>query len=134
MNKQVWNASVREKTIILFLITPAVPAVLFSAYSLVEYHIGSVLVIGIIFVLAYLIASAHGFVLGVPTFLLFKWLNAIHWWTCILAAFLIGGLPIVLWRGWSESITWGLLGASGGFAFWLLWQFWIHSDQQQRLR
>jgi hypothetical protein len=133
MKKQVLNPSIGEKTVILFLITPAIPASIFSAYSLIEYQIGSMLVLGIIFVGVYLIASAHGFLLGIPAFLLFKRLNTIHWWTCILVAFLIGGLPIGLWRGWSESVAWGLLGASGGFGFWLLWQFWIHSDQQQRL-
>ncbi len=134
MNKQVWNPSVEEKTVVSFIITPAIPALLFSTYSLIDYHTESMLVVVVIFVIAYLIACAHAFVLGIPAFLLFKRLNAVHWWTCILAAFLIGGLPIVFWCGWSESITWGLLGASGGFAFWLLWQFWIHSDQQQRLR
>jgi hypothetical protein len=142
MNKQVLNPSVEEKTVVSFLITPAIPALMISAYSLIEDRMG-MLGIGIIFVFAYLVASAHGFVLGIPAFLLVKRLNAIHWWTCILGAFLIGGLPIGLWRGWSgsaawrlfgasgwsESVIWGLFGASGGFTFWLLWQFWIHSDQ-----
>jgi hypothetical protein len=129
MNKPVLNTFIGEKTVILFLIAPAIPALITSADFLIEYHPRSMLAIGVVFVFAYLIASAHGFVLGIPAFLLFKRLNTIYWWTCILVAFLIGGLPIALWRGWSESVRWGLLGASGGFGFWLLWQFWIYSDQ-----
>ena len=128
MNKPVLKLSAGEKTVISFLIIPAIPAVIFSAYSLIEYRM-SMLSTGIFFVFAYLFASAHGFLLGIPAFLLGKRLNVIHWWTCILGAFLIGGLPIGFWRGGAESITGGLFGASAGFAFWLLWQFWIHSDQ-----
>src|SRR5689334_22140195 len=99
MSKQVLNPSIEDKTVISFLIAPAIPALIISGYSLIEYHSRSMLFLGIIFVFVYLIASAHGFVLGIPAFLLFKRLNAIQWWTCILAAFLIGGLPIGFWRG-----------------------------------
>jgi hypothetical protein len=142
MNNPRSNPSIGDKTVTSFLITPAIPASIFSTYSLIDNPRSSMLTIGILFVFVYLVASAHSFLLGIPVFLLFKRLNTIHWWTCILGAFLIGGLPIALWRawsesaawrlfgasGWPESVMWGLLGASGGFGFWLLWQFWIHSD------
>ena len=132
MNKPGLNPSIEDKTVISFLITPAIPASIYSAYSLIDNPRVSMLAIGVIFVFVYLVASAHSFLLGIPAFLLGKRLNVIHWWTCLLAGFLIGGLPIALWSRWSEVIPWGLFGASGGFAFWLLWQFWIHSDQQAK--
>jgi len=124
MDKQKSNLSTDEKIFISFFITPAVPAAIFSAFAL-----SNLIVIVISFVVTYLIAGAHVLVLGLPAFLLGKRLNAIHWWTCIVVAFLIGGLPIAIWHGWSEFGWWGLFGASGGFGFWLLWQFWIHPDQ-----
>ena len=141
MNKLRSNPSMGDKIVISLLITSAIPAALFSTYSLIDNPRSSMLTIGILFVFVYLAASTHSFLLGVPMFLLFKRLNVIHWWTCTLGAFLIGGLPIALWRVWSEStawrlfgqsgrpesVMWGLLGASGGFGFWFLWQFWIHS-------
>jgi hypothetical protein len=123
MNKQESNRSIDEKVFISFFITPAVPAAIFSAFSL-----ENVIVMGIIFVVTYLVAGAHVLVLGLPAFLLGQRLHAIRWWTCIVVGFVIGGLPIAIWRG-SEFVLWGgLFGASGGFGFWLLWQFWIHSD------
>ena len=99
------------------------PAAIFATFSL---QLGSIIVIGVSFVGAYLVAGAHVLVLGVPAFLLGKRLNAIHWWTCIIVAFIIGGSPIAIWDGWSNFIHFGLFGASGGLAFWLLWEFWIH--------
>jgi hypothetical protein len=103
-----------------------VPATVLSASSLSS---GSILVSVIIFVAAYLIAGAHVLILGVPAFLLGKRLNAIHWWTCILVAFLIGGLPIGIWDGWRNFLPFGLFGASAGFAFWLLWEFWVYPNR-----
>ena len=126
MNKQKSHRSIAEKVFISFLITPAVPAAIFSVFSLFS---GSIIVSGFIFLGAYLVAGVHVLVLGVPAFLLGNRLNAIHWWTCILVAFLIGGSPIGIWDGWRSFILFALFGASGGFGFWLLWEFWVHADQ-----
>ena len=126
MNKQKSDLSIDDKVFFSFLITPAVPATILSFFSLSS---GSIIASGIIFLGVYLVAGAHVLVLGVPAFLLGKRFNAIHWWTCILVAFLIGGLPIAIWDGWHSFIPFALFGASGGLVFWLLWEFWIHSDQ-----
>lgn len=125
MKQQKSDRSIDEKVFISFFITPVVPAAIFSAFFFLS---GSLLVIGVVFVVTYLVAGAHVLVLGLPAFLLGQRLHAIHWWTCIAIGFVIGGLPIAIWRG-SEFFLWaGLLGACGGFAFWLLWQFWIHAE------
>jgi len=127
MNKQESNLPIDEKVFISFFITPTVPAAIFSAFFLLS---GNIIVIGVIFVVTYLVAGAHVLMLGLPAFLLGQRLHAIRWWTCIIIGFVIGGLPIAIWRGYEFFLWGGLFGACGGFAFWLLWQFWIHSDQQ----
>jgi len=117
--------SADEKVFRSFFITPAVPAAIFSLFFFLS---GSILLIVVVFVLTYLVAGAHVLVLGLPAFWLGQRLQAIRWWTCIIIGFVIGGLPSAIWRG-SELFLWGgLFGACGGFAFWLLWQFWVHSD------
>ena len=126
MSRQESNLSIDEKEWHSFLIVPAVPATILSAFSLAS---GSLLASVLIFVGAYLVAGVHVLVLGVPVFLLGKRLNAIHWWSCILAALLIGGIPIGIWDGWRSFIPFALFGASGGFVFWLLWEFWIHEGR-----
>ena len=126
MSRQESNLSVDEKEFYSFLIVPAVPAAIFSASSLGS---GSLLVSSVIFIGAYFIAGVHVLLLGVPIFLLGKRLNAIRWWSCTVAAFLIGGLPMGIWDDWHTFIPFALFGASGGFGFWLLWEFWIHSGR-----
>jgi hypothetical protein len=126
MSRQESNMSIDEKEWYSFLIIPAVPAAILSAFSLAS---GSLLASVLIFTGAYLVAGAHVLVLGVPIFLLGKRLNAIHWWSCILAAFLIGGIPMGIWDGWRNFIPFALFGASGGLVFWLLWEFWIHEGR-----
>jgi len=121
VNKQKPELSIDEKVLISFFITPAVPALIFSVFSL-EY----IMIAAVVFVATYLVAGVHLLVLGVPAFLLGKRLNAIKWWMCILVAFLIGGLPMGIWDGWRSFLPFALFGASGGFVFWLLWKFWIH--------
>ncbi len=126
INKQKSDLSIDEKVFISFFITPAVPAAILSFFSLSS---GSIIVGGIIFLGAYLVAGVHVLVLGVPAFLLGQRLNAINWWVCVIVAFLIGGSPIGIWDGWRSFIPFALFGASGGLAFWLLWEFWVHADQ-----
>ena len=129
---------VAEKAVVSFLVVPAVPAIIVACYLVLAYAPMTISdglpAFGMIFILAYLIASAHVLVLGVPAFLLGKQLHAIRWWTCIITAFIIGGLPITLWTwhdspptGWqSVFLGWGLFGVSGGLVFWLLWRYWIN--------
>jgi len=131
-----------EKTIVSFLVVPAVPAIIVPSFLILAYSSGnssdSLLAFVEVFVLAYLIAGIHVLVLGVPAFLLGKQLNAIRWWTCIITAFIIGGLPVTLWS-WNKSppmgwqfvfLVWGLLGVSGGLVFWFLWRYWINGNER----
>ncbi len=133
---------VAEKTIVSFLVVPVVPAIIVDCFLVLAYAprniSDSLPAFGMIFILAYAIAGVHVLVLGVPAFLLGKRFRAIHWWTCIIAAFIIGGLPMTLftWHmsppmGWqSIFLGWGLFGASGGLVFWLLWRYWIDKNER----
>ena len=133
---------VSEKTIVSFVVAPAVPAIIVASYLVLAYasrlNSDSLSAFALIFSLAYLIAAAHVLLLGVPAFLLGKRLHAIRWWTCLIIAFIIGGLPITLWTWhnspptgwWSVSLAWGLFGASGGLTFWLLWQYWVNRNER----
>jgi hypothetical protein len=133
---------VAEKTIASFLIVPAVPAIIVACYLVLGYaprnFSDGLPAFGMIFFLAYLIGGAHVLVLGLPAFLLGKQLHAIRWWTCIITAFMFGGLPITLWTwhnsppmGWqSVFVGWGLFGVSGGLTFWLLWRYWVNRNER----
>ncbi len=52
--------------------------------------------------LAVLIAGAHVAFLGVPSFLLLQWKNAVTWWTPIALGFLLGCLPLAI-LSWPHS-------------------------------
>jgi hypothetical protein len=139
------NDFVSEKTIAAFVVVPAVPAIIVACYLVLSFASGinsdSLSAFGLIFILAYLVAGTHVLVLGVPAFLLGRHLHAIRWWTCIITAFIIGGLPITLltWHNspptgwWSVFLAWGLFGVSGGLAFWLLWQYWVNRNERANL-
>jgi hypothetical protein len=120
---------------ISFLITPAVPAAVFSGALTLSWSPKTVSdgasLFGLLFLIAYVVAGAHTLILGVPAFLLGKWLNTIHWWTCAPVAFVIGGLPMAIFGqvGWLAFPTWGLFGAIGVLAFWLLWRFYVRSEK-----
>jgi hypothetical protein len=126
MNKQESNLPPDEKLFRSFFITPAVPAAIVSLFFFLS---GSLLLIVLAFVVTYLVAGAHVLLLGLPAFWLGQRLHAIRWWTCIPIGFVIGGLPIAIWRGFEFFLWGGLFGACAGCAFWLLWEFWIHWDQ-----
>ncbi len=82
---------------------------------------------GIAFLIAFAFTAAHALILGGPLLLLGILLHAVRWWSCILAAFFIGFIPSALASGPSFLDAWpmGLLGAIGGFVFWLLWHVWV---------
>lgn len=84
--------------------------------------------------LVFLVALAHGLVLGVPLYLLARWLGWVNIATAVLGGFLVGAVPIGLYLGldvdrtltmadWlafgAVLIMYGAFGALGGFAFWL---------------
>jgi hypothetical protein len=128
------------KLLVSFLAVPAAPATIFCCLFVLGYHPALPKTVsdalstwGALFALVYVIAGVHVLVLGVPAFLLGKSLNAIRWWTIMIVSFVIGGVPMATWgqTGWLGLIWYGIFGMTGGFAFSLLWQYWIHIDKQQ---
>ncbi len=85
---------------------------------------------GITFVVALAFTLAHAFVLGLPLLLIGLRLRALRWWSCVLAAFVIGCVPS-LWASASlmEALPMGVLGAIGGLTFWLTWRHWPQQGQ-----
>ena len=45
-------------------------------------------------VIAFTISAAYVFVLGLPSFLLLKWKNAVYWWSSTLVGFILGCIPV----------------------------------------
>lgn len=135
MSKQNRDPDFVNKVAFSFLVTPAVPAAIVACVFTLGWSPKTVSdgasLFGALFLFAYLVAGAHTLILGIPAFLLGKWLNAIRWWTCVPVAFMIGGSPMAIWgqAGWAAFNSWGLFGAIGGLAFWLLWRFYVRSDE-----
>ena len=52
-----------------------------------------------VLVIIFVVSSMHVVVLGIPAFIIGWYFKAIHWWTSILVAFLVGAVPtaIFLW-------------------------------------
>ncbi len=136
-----------HKLLITFALVPVAPAAIICCLVAIAYLasffsssslFGSAPKYGVLFGYAYLIAGKHVLFLGIPAFLVGLRFNALRWWTCMIIAFLIGFLPILLstWYanklqyGWQTLLPWGLYGVSGGLTFWLLWRFWIHWSER----
>jgi hypothetical protein len=116
--------------ILSFLIVSAIPAALGAGSVGGDIWPGTwdgFVALLMVFFVAYLIGIVHTLCLGVPAFLLGLRLHAIYWWSCILVGFVIGGLPMTIWMQgiWLVFLAWGFFGAIAGFAFWLLWRFWV---------
>jgi len=47
--------------------------------------------------MALAVSAGHVVLLGIPTFALLKWKNAIRWWSSALAGFVLGCLPVGIW-------------------------------------
>ena len=119
-----------NKLFLSFLIIPAVPAALVAGSMGADIWPGTwegFVALLMVFVIAYVTGLVHTLFLGVPAFLLGLRVHAIYWWSCILSGFVIGSLPVTVWMQgtWLVFPSWGWFGASAGFAFWLLWRFWV---------
>ena len=131
-SKRLLNA----KEIISFLLAAAVPPLFFvgsMAFPLARMTLFGLVILGFSFAAVYMYAGAHILLFGIPAFLVARKWNAIHWWTCLVAGFLIGSIPTAILTGGGEFIPEGLLGASAGLFFWLLWRIWITSDRQAEM-
>jgi len=100
---------------------------------------------------ALIVSSLYIIFLGLPASIIGWWLRLIRWWSCIIIGFILGGFPLALLElsrgegsyttvgnvplkidgvltheGWIDLAQkvglMGLLGAIGGFAFWLVWR------------
>ena len=85
----------------------------------------------IVFLFALAFTASHAFIFGIPLVLLGIRLRAIHWWSCIPVAPLIGIIPSTVLAGWDfissqpiGAVLFAGLGAIGGLTFWLVWHFW----------
>lgn len=96
---------------------------------------------GFIFIVIASIAAVHVVCLGIPVALLFAWRKAISWWSATLAGFAVGTTSVWViswprsgevswidgkvhadWLGFLEALVYfGVYGAIGGIAFWLVW-------------
>jgi hypothetical protein len=90
-----------------------------------------------VFVPVFLIALMHSLLLGVPAFIILLQLELIHLPSTLISAFIIGALPLtllgVIFFGQlhpEAALFLGLLGASGGIVFWLLWRYWIQPTEK----
>jgi hypothetical protein len=89
--------------------------------------------------IAFVVAFTDLVVFGIPAFFLAMYLEAVRWWTTLLAAFVVGATPyaVFVWTpnrsiislsSYFYGITaFGLFGLSGGLVFWLLWRYWVLS-------
>ena len=95
---------------------------------------------GFLWVMTFIVALAHALVLGLPIFLLLRWLRRLPWWASLVGGFLVGSMPYAIvsfpsvqgtadaWRVYAETVAFlGGLGMAGGFAAWLVW-YWIGRD------
>src|SRR5688572_25130918 len=107
-----------SRIIASFLVAPSIPAVVAAVTVGVNIWPGTwaeFVALVMVFFVAYAVAFAHTFFLGIPAFLLGVRFHTISWWSCILVGFVIGSLPLSLWMQgtWRVFLSWGFFGAIG---------------------
>lgn len=131
-----WSESF--KAIIGFLIAPIIAAILFPLLFIINGEsIGSGDIDGIVLMLvfAYGTAFLSGLMIGLPIFLIYRWLNIVHAWSCILTGLSIG-LLIAVGLEWDVSaegtlLSWLMhvspvlalfifMGGAAGATFWII--------------
>jgi demethylmenaquinone methyltransferase / 2-methoxy-6-polyprenyl-1,4-benzoquinol methylase len=129
-------------SIVSLLAAAAMPSVIAGTFvSLISPSItAGIFLFAIAFAYAFVVSLAHVLVLGLPVFLLGWRLRAIRWWSTLIAAFIVGAIPMAIWTwpdlsslGWRDYVSgfafFGLFGVSGGIVFSLLWHYWIRPEQ-----
>jgi len=73
----------------------------------------------------YAYAAAYAVALGVPTFLLFRRLGILRWWTTVLAGYAIGIVTMTIATFQIPPpralLLYGALGAASALVFWAIW-------------
>ena|SRR3990167_7188810 len=129
------------KLMVAFLAAAATPALMATVY-LIGFNGAFIFpadyfsVFRSVFLPVFWVALMHTLLLGVPVFIILSWRGLIHWQSILISAFIIGALPltllgvILLSQLHAEAtIFFGLMGVSGGIAFWLLWRYWIRAHR-----
>jgi len=139
------------------LVAPAVAATLFAGFEWISnpgwpgIDPGDVT---FLWPVAFIVALAHAVMLGLPAYLLLRWMRLTRWWVSLAGGFAIGALPYAIYfsplreisshsevgryvlvdNGVTTLVGWiyygatagalGLLGAAGGLGAWLTW-YWM---------
>lgn len=78
--------------------------------------------IPLVAIVAFFIAFAHAFFLGLPVYLLLRRYWALRWWNAIISGSLVAVVPAMLLTDLNREsgilLCLGLIGAAGGLAFW----------------
>lgn len=113
------------------LLTPVTNSGPITPFGMLNNDLRALL--GLTFVF-YFYALPFSAVFAVPTFILFKKLDLVRWWSTILAGAVIGALCSFLFTldrllrthdlqlEIGGYISWSVLGALGAMVFWLVWK------------
>ena len=123
-------AAVAPAAVVAGLIMILTPSENYASFTPGRSLVLSSLTFFLFFTIAFIVAGVHVVALGLPAFFIGLRLRAIHWWSCLILGFAIGGLPLELSRdgdgfAWNNFVALGILGAIGGLTFWFLWRFWV---------
>ena len=116
-----------KATILGFLITPLVPALITVATGYLNGRSTDVLFLLGMILLLYIWAGIGMLFFASPIFLILNHFELINWRTSVLSGFLVGGILASILRLPNypylvEVVSWGLLGGFSAFCFWLIWR------------
>lgn len=119
----------RTAVVIGLLFVPVVPTATLMIISML-HPIGtqpSPVTIGSAFLVAYLYSLNAAVIVGLPAFLVLRYLRLVHWWSALAVGCGIGALMAVVLplRGRGSVGDFPLdciMGAASGLVFWVIWE------------
>jgi hypothetical protein len=132
------------RVVLAILVAAAMPGFLFAVVSVFDaigqWKYYPLLSIRPWFAITFPVALAHALFLGLPAFLLLRWLRLTGWYMSLICGFVIGAIGPLALAPWLISgfgydkptglhdvlmsgLPFGLLGMACGFAAWLAWRF-----------